>query len=175
MSNVVEEVKGLYKIIKFKAFRRTEGVSFDLFPMEEISHISSMDRVVHQSSAISPGSIGDVERPWYMHEYQADNLIVFYGAREVEIYTKEHGEIEQFLVTPDKVYKNGQLVYDGPAILVWPRNVFHRIVSTEEGSVSLNLAVHYKGFDIKSNFNIYDLNIETGEYKVIREGFEDQF
>lgn len=174
MSNIIEEVKDFYRIIKFKPFRKTAGVSFDLYPMEEISHISAMDRVVHQSSAVSPGPVGNVERPWYMHEHQADNLIVFHGQREVEIYTKEYGEIEKFLVTPDKIYKNGQLIYDGPAVLVWPRKVFHRIKSGENGSVSLNLAVHYDGFDIKNNFNIYDLNIKTGDHKILRKGFEDQ-
>ncbi|OCC15159.1 hypothetical protein DBT_1279 [Dissulfuribacter thermophilus] len=38
----------------------------------------------------------------------------------------------------------------------------------------MNLAIHYPGIDPKTNFNIYDLNTETGEFTVIREGFRDQ-
>ncbi|MDY0143097.1 MAG: hypothetical protein RBR97_14505 [Bacteroidales bacterium] len=47
-------------------------------------------------------------------------------------------------------------------------------MSGEEGSASINLATHHDMFDIKTNFNIYDLNTETREYKLLREGFKDQ-
>ncbi len=174
MSIILEEVKGMYKIIKLKRFRDTPGVNFDLFPMDAISKIDSIDRVIHQKKAISPGKVGNVERPWYMHEYQDDNLIVLHGQREVDIYNKEHGQVEHFTLTPNKIFKNGELLYEGGAILVWAKGVFHRIVSGEDGSASLNIAVHYDGFDINSNFDIYDLNLQTGDYKVIRNGFEDQ-
>ncbi len=30
-------------------------------------------------------------------------------------------------------------VYEGPAMLVWPRGVFHRIRSSDEGTLILNL------------------------------------
>jgi hypothetical protein len=60
-------------------------------------------------------------------------------------------------------------------MLVWSQGVFHRIQSGEKGSASLNFAVRGKEFDIKTNFNIYDLDTNTGEYKVLREGHLDQF
>lgn len=174
MTNIIEEVKGMYKIIKLKNFRNTPGVTFDLLPMDMISKINSIDRVIHNKKAISPGPVGNVEHPWYMHEQQDDNLIVLHGIREVDIYTKEHGCVEHFTVTPDKILKNEELLYEGGAILVWSKGVFHRIISGEEGSASLNIAIHYEGFDIQTNFNIYDLDLATGDYKVIRNGFEDQ-
>ncbi len=60
-------------------------------------------------------------------------------------------------------------------MLVWPCGVFHRIVSCpEQGSGSVNFAVRYEGFNIRTNFNIYDLDTESGKYKVIREGHLDQ-
>jgi hypothetical protein len=53
--------------------------------------------------------------------------------------------------------------------------VFHLITSDPiEGSASVNLATHYEGFDIETNFSIYDLDVDTGEYKVIRKGSLDQ-
>jgi len=42
------------------------------------------------------------------------------------------------------------------------------------GSASLNLAVHHDGFDIRTNFSVYDLDPDTGQYRVIREGHLDQ-
>jgi hypothetical protein len=172
--NIIEEVKNLYRIIELKPFRRTEGVLFDLFPMDSIAHIDSIDRVLHDHSAVSPGPIGAVSRPWYMHTHQDDNLIVLHGKRDVDIYNKEHGKIEHFTVYPDKILKDDKLIHNGGVILVFPPGVFHRIVSGEDGSASLNFAVHHEGFDIRNNFNIYDLNTDTGEYHVIREGFKDQ-
>lgn len=172
--NIIEEVKNLYRIIELKPFRKTEGVIFDLFPMDSITHIDSIDRVLHDHSAVSPGPVGSVSRPWYMHPHQDDNLLVLHGRREVDIYNKTHGKVEHFTVYPDKIFKNGKLLYDGGALLVWPAGVFHRIVSGEDGSASINLAVHHEGFDIRTNFNIYDLNTASGEFHLIREGYKDQ-
>ncbi len=174
MYQVVKEVENLYKIIQFEDFRKTPGVTFNILPESIIRSADSIDRVIHESSAVSPGPIGQTVRPWYMHEFQDDNLVVLYGQREVDIYTPEHGKIERFVVTPNDVYMNGEKVAQGGAMLVWPRGVFHRIISGEEGSATINLAIHYDGWDVKNNFDIFDVNIATGEYHVIRHGFQDQ-
>ncbi len=172
---ILEEVKDLYKIITLKEIRRTKSVKFDALDTSIIPHIDGFDRVIHAPGAISPGSVGDVEYPWYMHPYQEDNLMVLYGTRYIDIYTPEHGKVEHFSVTPDKVCHGDEVCYTGAAMLVWPRKVFHRITSCpKQGSASINFAVRYDGFDIQTNFNIYDLNTETGEHKTIREGHLDQ-
>lgn len=173
-SEIVAEVPGLYQILPLTLFRRTPGVYFDKVPESILPKIDAMDRVIHDKGAISPGPINDVARPWYMHPHQDDNLIVLYGTRHIDIYSPSHGKIEEFVVTPHQIFKNDSLFYDGPAMLVWPCGVFHRIRSAESGSASLNLAVHYEGFDIKTNFNIYDLDPETGKCTVLRKGEDDQ-
>ena len=173
-ADIFQQVEGLYKIIPLKLFRKTPGVSFDILPKEIVPKVDAVDRVIHAKSAVSPGPVGDVAEPWYMHPHQDDNLMVLQGARHVEIYTHAHGKIESFIVTADKIIQNGQTVYDGAALLVWPRGVFHRIKSDAQGSASVNLATHYEGIDMRTNFNIYDLDTETGKFKVIREGHLDQ-
>jgi hypothetical protein len=175
LSAIFQEKKGLYKIIEMKLFRKTPGVLFDLFPLETIPHIDAIDRVAHVRNAISPGPVGNLDRTWYMHEHQSDHLIVLHGQRTVQLFTKDHGKIEEFIVRPNEIYHNGELVFDGGAVLSWPTHVFHRITSGEDGSASINLAVHYEGFDIRSNFDIYDLDTETGAYSVVRKGYEDQY
>ncbi|WP_425539466.1 hypothetical protein [Microaceticoccus formicicus] len=174
MDHIVAEIKGLYQIIKLKEFRRTKGVAFDVMVKSMVPKVDAIDRVLHMSSAVSPGPVGDVERPWYMHTHQDDNLFVLHGKRYVELYNVEHGKIEYFVVTPEYIEHNGEVVVEGGAVLIWPTHVFHRVVSAEEGSASINLATHHEGIDMKTNFNIYDLNTETGEYHVIREGYKDQ-
>ena len=171
---VIEQVEGFYRIIPLNRFRETEGVSFDYLAPSAVPRISAIDRVIHTSNAVSPGPVGDVERPWYMHPHQDDNLIVLHGERTVDIYTREHSRAERFLVKPDEIYRGDTVIFTGPAMLVWPKGVFHRIQSGKNGSASLNLATHYEGFDLKTNFNIYSLNPETGKFKMIREGHLDQ-
>jgi len=175
MDYIHDEVERFWRIIKLRPFRKTEGVSFEILPMQYLPRIDGIDRVIHKKRALSPGSVDGIERPWYLHPHQEDNLLVLAGVRMVDIYTLEYRRLEHFVVEPDKVYHNDKLVYDGPAMLVWPTNVFHRIVSGEEGSASLNFAVRLPGFNIDTNFSIYDLDTKTGEYRVIREGKLDQF
>lgn len=172
-SSVFVEVQDFYRIIPMKPLRRTPGVVFDNVPMEFLPRINAIDRVIHSRSAISPGPVGDVARPWYMHPSQDDNLIVLQGTRHVDIYLQAHGMLS-FTVTPSQILRDGDVLHDGPAMLVWPRFVFHRITSGPEGSASLNFAVHYDGLDMRSNFNIHDLDLQTGQHRVIREGFRDQ-
>jgi len=174
MSHIVEEVVGLYRVIQFKEFRKTQGVTFDIIPIKALGCIDAVDRVLHVSDAVSPAAISGVSRPWYMHTHQQDNLVVLSGIRHVDLYTPKHGRIEQFTVTPDGVYKKDKLIADGGAMLVWPKGVFHRIVSGDGGSASINLATHEPGFDINTNFNIYDVNIDNGQFHLLREGFQDQ-
>lgn len=171
---VFEEVPGFYKIIALEPFRRTEGVAFDIVPMDALLRIDGIDRVIHAKDALSPGSVGDVERPWYVHPHQEDNLIVLHGKRIVDIYCRAVGRMETFTVEPQRILKDGKVIFDGPAMLVWPVNVYHRIVSGPDGSASLNFAVRSKGFDVRTNFSIYDLDVKTGEHRVIREGYKDQ-
>jgi hypothetical protein len=172
--NIIEEVPGLYKIMPLKVFRKTQKVTFVFVPIDLFPRIDAIDRVIHEGNATSPGPVGSVERPWYMHPFQDDNLIVLYGTRHMEIYTPGNGRVEKFTATPHRIIKNGEVIYEGGAVLSWPCNVFHRIQTDREGSASLNIAVHYEGFDIRTNFSVYDLDVSTGRYRVIREGYRDQ-
>jgi len=158
--------------------RRTQGVIFDEMVPSDIPKIDGIDKVIHGPNSISPGPVEDAsppcKRPWYMHPGQDDNLMVLQGTRYIDIYCPARKTKASFIVTPDKIYKNDKLYYDGPAMVVWPAGIFHRIISGEEGSISLNFATRTHKFDLADNFNIYNLNTYTGEYSVIKDGFEDQ-
>tara|TARA_B100001094_G_scaffold254145_1_gene252796 strand:+ start:83 stop:631 length:549 start_codon:yes stop_codon:yes gene_type:complete len=164
----------MYRVLPLRALRRTTGIIFDEIVPSDIPKISGIDRVIHSANGISPGPIGPIKRPWYMHPGQDDNLMVLQGTRFVDIYCPFRKKKESFVVTPDKVYKNDKLYYDKPAMLVWPAGIFHRIISGSDGSISVNLSTRTQDFDMKNNFNIYDLDVKSGEYRVIRNGFEDQ-
>ncbi len=169
------EEKDLFRIVPLKILRQTRGVVFDLVPLGAFPSIDGIDRVLHEGGALSPGSVGDVERPWYMHPHQEDNLVVLAGFRDIDLYSLATRRSVHFTVHPDRVCRDGGLFCDRPAMVCWPAKVFHRIVSSrEKGSASINIAVRHEGFSVRTNFNVYDLDEKTGEYRVVREGHLDQ-
>jgi len=174
MNYIVVQQERFWKVIRLVPLRRTPGVCFDMVPMEFLPRIDGIDRVVHEHGAVSPGPVGKVKRTWYYHPFQEDNLLVLHGQRTAEIYNLEYKRLETFIATPDKVTRNSELVCEGPCMLVWSTKVFHRITSGEQGSVSLNFAVRHPGFDIDTNFSIYDLVTATGEFTLLRLGKMDQ-
>lgn len=168
------EVKNFYQIIPLIPFRRTKGVRFDIAPVDLIPRIDGIDRVLHDKGALSPSEVAGVKRPWYMHTHQRDYLMVLQGRRFTDIYNIEYKKMESFEVASDYIKRGDEFLYEGPAMLVWDFNVFHRIRSADEGSASLNFAYRSPGFDIKTNFNIYELDREKGIFKLLRQGFLDQ-
>ena len=78
-------------------------------------------------------------------------------------------------MTPERIEKDGVLLFDRAVMLSWPTNVYHRIRSSpEKGSASINLAVRHPWFNLRTEFNIYDLDLATGRSRVAREGYLDQ-
>ncbi len=174
-TNAPSQIPGLYHLIPFHEMRRTPGVCFDTLKLSELGDVAALDRVIHVRGAVSPGPVGYVPRPWYMHTHQIDNLVVLHGTRYVELYSPAHGCVESFTVKPDLILHGREVLAEGGVILGWPVGVFHRIISCDkEGSASLNLAVHRPGLDLRTNFSIYDLDIATGQFRVIRAGYLDQ-
>jgi hypothetical protein len=174
MNYIVAQEEGFWRVIKLAPFRRTPGVHFDIVPMEFLPRVDGIDRVVHGHGAASPGSVGEVTRTWYYHPFQEDNLLVLQGQRTAEIYNLDRKRVETFVVTPNKVTRNSEVICEDPCMLVWPIKVFHRITSGDQGSVSLNFAVRHPGFDIDTNFSVYDLDTTTGKFKLLRLGKVDQ-
>jgi hypothetical protein len=163
-----------YRLIPMRVLRRTKGVKFDEMVPSDIPKIDGIDRVIHGSNSISPGPINNIKRPWYMHPGQDDNLMVLQGERYIDIYEPISKKSASFIVSPERIYKNDKLYYDGPAMIVWPAGVYHRIISGDTGSISLNFATRNENFKLEDNFNIYDLDRETGNTKLLRKGSEDQ-
>lgn len=165
--------EGMCYIIPLAKIRETPKVQFHFVPYLVEEGISTIQRVKHEPGAMSPSIEGnETIQPWYMHPHQEDNMIVFEGERIVELYTPEHG-VQTFEATPEKLTHNGKVLIDVPYIFGWHTNVFHR-PNSPHGSMSMFLTRHFNGFDMDTEFNIWELNTETGEHKVLRYGREDQ-
>ena len=167
-------MSNLYRLIPLRMLRRTTGVKFDEMVPSDIPKIDGIDRVIHGPNSISPGPVDNIKRPWYMHPGQDDNLMVLQGERYIDVCEPKSNQFASFIVTPDKIYKNDKLYFDGPAMVVWPAGVYHRIISGEEGSISVNFATRTSKFNLDDNFNIYALDKYSGEVELLRDGSDDQ-
>jgi len=165
-------IENLCFIMPLHKLRETPNVSF--YQIDGVvKDLAGVDLVIHGEGGKSPTIEGDDTWYWYMHTDQEDKLVVHSGVRLVELYSCKHGKVETFKVTADAIYHNDEKIFDGAAILGWPPEVFHRVHSPH-GSVSTNYAARMSGFDIDTNFNIYQLDVDTGAYKVARIGAQDQ-
>ena len=172
-ADIIYKKEWLFHVIPFELLRHTENVDFHSIPY--LDQINSMDRVIHSPWALSPWKVWEVAEWWYMHPAQEDNLITTSGNRIVELYHPEFSDwkIEIFELSDKFIKHNWKIICDWPWILGWPTWVYHRNKSPE-GSASLNLWIRFEGFDIDTEFNIYDINEETWKIKVIRKGSIDQ-
>ncbi len=63
---ILRQEDGFFKITALRLYRKTAGVVFDAVPIGGLSAVKAIDRVLHDHGAYSPGTVGAVERPWYM-------------------------------------------------------------------------------------------------------------
>lgn len=168
---IAKQVEWLFYIIPLKNLRHTENVDFKMVPFFE--DFNWIDIVKHEPGAMSPGKVDWQWNHWYMHPYQEDNLLTLSGNRFVELYTKEHWKIEKLEISNERIKWNWEIIFEGQAILWWYEHVFHRNYSPE-WSISMNFAMRKPGFDLDTEFNIYDLDIETWEFSVARVWKMDQ-
>ena len=171
LDSIVKREEWIWYIIPIKKLRQTTSVEFDAFPL--FREINGVDIVKHEPGAYSP-TLPDWDNDvWYYHPGQEDNLITLCGNRTVELYNHKTKKVEVFEISHERIKHNWKVVHDGPAILGWNIWVFHRNHSPE-GSVSQNFAVRDEKFDLDTEFNIYKLDIGTGESYVARVWKEDQ-
>ena len=170
--DIIKKQEWLFHIIPIKRLRSTNKVDFDV--MELYEEFNWIEIVTHKPWARSPWSVWEKDELWYMHRWQEDNLITLSWNRYVELYDMENKKIEHFEISHDCIRHNWAMIYEGPAVLWWPANVFHRNHSPK-GSVSMNFSVRTEKFDLDTEFNIYSLDTLTWEFEVARIWKLDQF
>ena len=145
---------------KHRVFRETEDVIFYDISVDESN---AADLVVHTGTAISPPNDSVGAKQFYIHSFQDDYNRVVSGERTFELvnYTWKYP------------YHIVHLNRTSGALVI-PRGTFHRSVSGENGSIVINQAKRYDGFDPSAEFypvssatNIDFYNALTQEKPVI--------
>ena len=124
---------------KHRVFRETEDVIFYDISVDESN---AADLVVHTGTAISPPNDSVGAKQFYIHSFQDDNNRVVSGERTFELvnYTWKYP------------YHIVHLNRTSGALVI-PRGTFHRSVSGENGSIVINQAKRYDGFDPSAEFS----------------------
>ena len=123
---------------KHRVFRETEDVIFYDISVDESN---AADLVVHTGTAISPPNDSVGAKQFYIHSFQDDYNRVVSGERTFELvnYTWKYP------------YHIVHLNRTSGALVI-PRGTFHRSVSGESGSIVINQAKRYDGFDPNAEF-----------------------
>ena len=123
---------------KHRVFRETEDVIFYDISVDESN---AADLVVHTGAAISPPNDSVGAKQFYIHSFQDDYNRVVSGERTFELvnYTWKYP------------YHIVHLNRTSGALVI-PRGTFHRSVSGENGSIVINQAKRYDGFDASKEF-----------------------
>ena len=123
---------------KHRVFRETDDVIFYDISVDESN---ASDLVVHNGPAMSPPNDCVGAKQFYVHSYQDDYNRVVSGQRTFELVNYEW-RYPYHIVNLN--------VHNGALII--PRGTFHRSTSGEDGSIVINQAKRYDGFDATQEF-----------------------
>ena len=123
---------------KHRVFRETEDVIFYDISVEESN---ASDLVVHSGPAMSPPNDCVGAKQFYVHNFQDDYNRVVSGERTFELVNYDW-KYPYHIVNLN--------VHNGALII--PRGTYHRSTSGEDGSIVINQAKRYDGFNANTEF-----------------------
>ena len=139
---------------KHRVFKETDSVIFYDITVEESN---ASDLVVHEGPAVSPPDDFAGAKQFYIHSFQDDYNRVVSGTRTFELINLQW-KCPYHIVRLDRSH----------GALFIPRGTFHRSVSGEEGSIVINQAHRYEGFDASAEFFPVSCATNMELYNILR-------
>ena len=139
---------------KHRVFKETDSVIFYDITVEESN---ASDLVVHEGAAVSPPDDFAGAKQFYIHSFQDDYNRVVSGTRTFELINLKW-KCPYHIVRLDRSHG---------AVFI-PRGTFHRSVSGEEGSIVINQAHRYEGFDASAEFYPVSCATNMELYNILR-------
>ena len=138
---------------KHRVFRETQDVIFYDISVEESN---ASDLVVHTGPTVSPPDDAVGAKQFYKHEFQDDYNRVVSGQRTFELVNNA------WKYPYHIVHLNVQ-----SGALIIPKNTYHRSTSGESGSIVINQAKRYKGFNAEEEFKPVSCAENHWLYKIL--------
>ena len=97
-----------------------------VFPIELVSkNLISIRRETIAPNSVSPAN--ELGLSWTMTPDRSNTLLMTSGRLELSIYCAENNIEDNFVLTPDKIYRNGQFHYGNAAMLKLSPGVFYNL------------------------------------------------
>lgn len=135
---------------------------FKVIPLRQQNiknEIISKSYTSYTSNSIIPGSVNHIMRPWYTHTMYSLCTRVTFGKKFVDTYDVSTKDFNRFIMTPDKVYKNDELIAEEPSVLIISPGLLHRFVIGNKGVSTMNVHVSPVYEYDESNTPYYQENI----------------
>jgi len=139
--------------VKHRVFRETPDVIFYDISVEDSN---ASDLVDHAGPAISPPDDKVGAKQFYIHYHQVDHNRVVSGERTFELVNRD------WKYPYHIVHLNRQ-----SGALVIPTNTYHRSISGENGSIVINQAKRYDGFNASKEFIPRSCAIDPDLYAIL--------
>ena len=139
---------------KHRVFKETDSVIFYDITVEESN---ASDLVVHEGPAVSPPDDFAGAKQFYIHSFQDEYNRVDSATRTFELINLQW-KCPYHIVRLDRSH----------GALFIPRGTFHRSVSGEEGSIVINQAHRYEGFDASAEFYPVSCATNMELYNILR-------
>ena len=139
---------------KHIVFRETSDVIFYDISVEESN---ASDLVVHSGAALSPPNDCVGAKQFYIHSFQDDYNRVVSGHRTFELVNYDW-KYPYHIVNLN--------VHNGALFI--PRGTFHRSESGKDGSIVINQAKRYDGFDATTEFTPVSCAEDMKLYNILR-------
>ena len=121
-----------------------------------VDESNAADLVCHSGAAISPPNDVVGAKQFYKHEFQDDYNRVVSGERTFEL-VNGGWKYPYHIVHLNR----------SSGALIIPRNTFHRSVSGKDGSIVINQAKRYEGFDASKEFIPRSCAIDPDLYAIL--------
>lgn len=94
---------------------------------------------------------------WYANIYERNNLLILSGERQLDLWCKKLNQKVSLLITEDQIFKNGRLYYGCPAVISWDGDIYHKLKTKENKSISINFT--------ENNYYIEEMEENKIEWK----------
>ena len=129
-----------YKIIPLRQMNeQIRKQKLDTYTSNSIHNIFSKS---YTSDTIIPPSIYHIMRPWNMHTMSSLYTHTTFGCKFIDTYHVSKKEFNRFLLTPEKIFKNGNIIADESSTLVISPGLLFRFVVGNKGASTINVQVN---------------------------------
>ena len=126
----------MFRLIPLRSVTRTSRMRIDEVAPFDYFNYDAVQRVIQAPDTNVPSP--SASRSWEMSHENANSVMVAHGELRLDLYCLNSRQREDFIITPENVYKNGRIYYGSPAMIHWRAGTYYKTHSGEDGCIFTN-------------------------------------